>query len=497
MNDGTAWCWGFEGSGELGNGLDAFDTEPTPVQVIIPAGRRAVAIAAGASHTCAVLDDGSAWCWGSDGVGQLGNDALLEPATEPVRVATPGGRRVVAISAGGNSTCALLDDASAWCWGADFSGQLGNDPSFESQSVPAPVTLLREVTSISVSSSGTGDHVCAVWGAGAVACWGQDDLGQLGDNSVVGGASPVPLGATLPPGRSAAVVTTGGSHSCATYDDGTVGCWGSNANGQVGNGSGALQFPVAADSPVALGGVTGRLTDLSVTIEGAPALLKQKASATVIVRIANAGPDIATNIRVVLTPSLLTLRGITPSAGSVQAGEWRLPNLRSGGQELLVLTLVGARGGNGSLTVSVAAVGELDTDSTPGDTVAGQDDLAVANVVVPRAVFPSVVVSAPATAQGASVTMIAANLQRGDRITLRCTRRCTVNRTVVAKTSRVTLLRSLSLPTGAVVLVTITAPGAPDQQLRLRVARQGARAVALVRRCRALPTGKLTNCTGR
>src|SRR5262245_24709388 len=116
LADGSAACWGSDFLGQLGNGPAITDSQPTASPVALPSGRRDVAIGAGGLHTCAILDDGSAACWGYDAEGQLGNGASLtdvQPAPSPV--ALPPGRTALAISAGNLHTCAILDDGSAAC----------------------------------------------------------------------------------------------------------------------------------------------------------------------------------------------------------------------------------------------------------------------------------------------------------------------------------------------------------------------------------------------
>src|SRR5439155_543720 len=135
LADGTSRCWGRNDYGQLGNPTNAGTTNanaaPLPVQALIgPHG--GAALAAGYSHTCARLADGTARCWGDNHDGQLGNptnSGTLIPNPAPLAVIitnTVPLSNAVALAAGSDHTCALLADGTARCWGYNFKGQLGN-----------------------------------------------------------------------------------------------------------------------------------------------------------------------------------------------------------------------------------------------------------------------------------------------------------------------------------------------------------------------------------
>jgi alpha-tubulin suppressor-like RCC1 family protein len=122
-NDGTLWCWGGNLSGQLGS--DSIPVLPTsqtsdPVQI---AGTTWQSVSAGQSHTCAVMVDGTLWCWGSNTSGQLGDNTLDSKST-PVAVGTSG-QTWAMVAAGVTHTCALATGGSLWCWGDNSAGQLG------------------------------------------------------------------------------------------------------------------------------------------------------------------------------------------------------------------------------------------------------------------------------------------------------------------------------------------------------------------------------------
>jgi alpha-tubulin suppressor-like RCC1 family protein len=266
LDDGTVRCWGFGGGGypigggELGYGNtnnvgDKPGSSPGAAgPVYLGAGRTAVAISAGEGHTCAILDDGSVLCWGQNYDGQLGygnTSAVGDTATNtPGMVGPVGlGRPAVAISAGGQHTCAILDDGTVRCWGSGVYGELGygntSNVGYTAGSTPAtagPVYLGQGARAI---SAGAG-HTCAVLDDGSMRCWGWGEFGRLGyptldsygnqpnigdaPTDTPGMVGPVALGA----GRTAVAISAGGEHTCARLDDGSVRCWGHGLYGRLG-----------------------------------------------------------------------------------------------------------------------------------------------------------------------------------------------------------------------------------------------------------------------
>lgn len=133
ISAGEVLCWGGNGSGQLGDGSTDARREPNPVSGL-PG--RATELAAGAVHTCALLSDGQAFCWGQNRQGQLG-DGTTESRVTPVPVS--GGLRFTEIEAGGAQTCGLTRDGIRYCWGLNLSGQLG-DGTRTSRSTPTRVS---------------------------------------------------------------------------------------------------------------------------------------------------------------------------------------------------------------------------------------------------------------------------------------------------------------------------------------------------------------------
>ena len=229
LADGTASCWGRNSSGQLGNGT--FNDSPIPVPVT--GLTNAVAIAAGSDHTCALLASGSARCWGADGSGQLGNGT--SPNDPRIPGAVTGLTNAVAIAAGGSHTCALLANGTASCWGLNTSGQLGDDTTTRQLS-PVPVRNLTNAVAIGVGKGLFGvSHTCALLADGSARCWGSNGSGQLGDGTTSRKLTPNPVsggGGSV----TARDVAAGSSHTCAVRANSTVACWGLNSSGQLGDG---------------------------------------------------------------------------------------------------------------------------------------------------------------------------------------------------------------------------------------------------------------------
>lgn len=223
---GSAVCWGLNTNGQLGDGTETITSTAVGVSGLSSGVR---AISAGGYHTCAVTTAGSALCWGSNFHGQLG-DGTTDDRLTPVAVDGLSSG-VVAISAGDRHTCARMSDGSVRCWGARDYGQLGNGQiSLDAQTTPVSVDgFSRGVTSVSAG----GDHTCAVTTAGAAKCWGRGDWGQLGDWHMQDRPRPVSV-YFLSSGVTA--VAADGLHSCAVMVTGAALCWGSNTQGQLGNG---------------------------------------------------------------------------------------------------------------------------------------------------------------------------------------------------------------------------------------------------------------------
>lgn len=216
--DGTARCWGLNTSGQVGNGTFVNTLKPVPV-IGISGARR---ISAGGGHSCTVLFDGSVRCWGENTSGQLGNSTTTTSTTP---VAVTGIAPASDVAAGGGHTCALLADGRVFCWGRNTFGELGNG-IFSSSS--APVAAFGITGAIEVATGA--NHSCALLSDGTIRCWGLNSFGQLGNSLVANSNVPVAVTGVF----TATHITAGTNHTCATISDGTVRCWGENVSGQLG-----------------------------------------------------------------------------------------------------------------------------------------------------------------------------------------------------------------------------------------------------------------------
>ena len=226
---GDVWCWGENTLGQLGTGLGDNTTAPG-APVVLPGVQRAKELAVGYQHTCALLTDGNVSCWGSNVSGQVGDNSFIAytPAQQPV--ALPGVGRAKAIAAGGEHTCALLVDGDIACWGNNDYGQLGGGAMLGG-GAPNLVTLpVAGVKALSVVAGG--HHTCAVLTNGVMTCWGYNARSQLGDGTTVNRNSPVTL--SVSPAALVVAMAAGHEHTCALLAGGNVTCWGSNQWGQLG-----------------------------------------------------------------------------------------------------------------------------------------------------------------------------------------------------------------------------------------------------------------------
>ncbi len=244
---GVVYCWGFNPSGQLGNGGPVTETtsadSSTPVRVqgqTISA--TAVSVSQQGDFACGIFG-GEVDCWGDDLIGQLGNDPqFLSSPGSTVPVPVPGlGGGVTAVSAGGTFACAVTAGQHVMCWGAyndafppfpEDVDQLGNGSSvsgpYDQDAAVPNIAGPVEVTGPSGPLSGVAavsagnDYACALLATGTVACWGYNGDGELGDGMTTDSLAPVRV-----TGLSGVTsLSAGYSSACVTTSDGAVWCWG-------------------------------------------------------------------------------------------------------------------------------------------------------------------------------------------------------------------------------------------------------------------------------
>ncbi len=237
-------CWGDNFYGQLGDGTTT--TRLTPVAASgLSSG--VAAIATGEGHTCAVTTGGSVLCWGDNDYGQLGDGTTTDRWTPTAVSELASG--VLAIAAGGGHTCALTAGWGVVCWGRNFAGQLG-DGTTTNRWVPTTVSGLEgnELESSVAVVTARQYHTCALTGAGGAVCWGDNDNGQLGDGTTTRRSTPTVVSGLA---SGVAAVAPGYYHTCALTTVGGALCWGSNGNGQLGDGT-----TTQSTTPVAVSGLS-------------------------------------------------------------------------------------------------------------------------------------------------------------------------------------------------------------------------------------------------
>ena len=259
-----AYCWGGNWAGQLGDGTSNDSSTPVAVsQGVIPIGATIKQISAGAGHTCVIASNDLAYCWGNNGVGQLG-DGTTNYSSTPVAVSQgiiPTGATIKQISASFDYTCAIAGDDWAYCWGSDVLG------SVVVSAAPMAVGQGAIPNSIGIKSISTGGvHACIIASNDLAYCWGDNQSGQLGNNTFNDANVPVAVTGALS-GVAVKQITTnfdfsGDTNStCVIAVAGQAYCWGSNGYGQLGLGTvGASQPTPQAVTGVLSGVVTKQIS---------------------------------------------------------------------------------------------------------------------------------------------------------------------------------------------------------------------------------------------
>jgi alpha-tubulin suppressor-like RCC1 family protein len=298
--DGTAWCWGMNDKGQLGDGTTTMRMTPTKVSTSV----KFTTIASGNAHTCALTVDGVAWCWGRNDLDQTGSSARGTNQLTPIAV--PGGLVYVSIAPTVTSTCATTSGTDVYCWGhlaytdafgSALSGVVTEQPtkigtgmiavvagldnrycSVDADAlaycwlllytypnagplippIGAPVSTTLHFTTVRVGY----EHTCGLVAGGQAYCWGRNNVGQLGDGTTTFSSSPVAVAGglsfeSLAVGGGNVVIDDGagtsifGGFSCGIAVGGKAYCWGTNTLGQLGLGTSVAQ--ATTPQPVAGG----------------------------------------------------------------------------------------------------------------------------------------------------------------------------------------------------------------------------------------------------
>lgn len=207
-------------------------------------------VVAGGALSCALTTTGVAYCWGNNRSGQVGNGALSGPVVTPTAVTGGLTFESLTLPGAGVYACGLRGDGSAYCWGGNPSGQLG-DGSFDTER-PTPTAVGGGLKFVSLSAGGV--HTCGLTADSVAHCWGDNTSGTFGDGTVTASTTPV----VAAPGLRLESVVAGGLYGCGLTSAGAAYCWGNGMVGQLGSGGNTNTL-----TPVA---VSGGITFSSMTV---------------------------------------------------------------------------------------------------------------------------------------------------------------------------------------------------------------------------------------
>lgn len=250
---GKVYCWGYNYDGQLGNGESGdLANSSFPVSVLnLTEGASSISL--GSNHTCTLTSLGGVKCWGYNFFGQSGDGSVVDFNPVPVEVKglTSGVKKLFATKA--ENSCALTSSGDLKCWGFNGDGQIGDGTRTDRREPVDVVTLTDKITSL---SSGSG-HMCALTVSGGVKCWGDNRSGQLGDGTIISSLVPVDV-----VGLESNVISlfTGWNNNCVVTSSGEIKCWGDNYHGELGNGEIETNYLI----PVKVGDVGSGTVSISL-----------------------------------------------------------------------------------------------------------------------------------------------------------------------------------------------------------------------------------------
>lgn len=261
-SSGQTKCWGRNHCGQLGYfTTDQATTFMSPNATLISTTLTGTpkVVHGGNSHTCVLLTNGGVQCWGRNvegelGMGQLGTGTSTAPqctgTAQTVKDSAGSGTLagVTQLAGGGNTNCALLNDGTIQCWGQNNFGQLGNNSTTNSALPVAVQGLGGTAVEVKVGTQAA----CARLTSGVVKCWGRNHYGQLGNNSTANSKTAVTVAGL----GSVAEIGVGGEFACARRSNGSIACWGANYAGQLGLGTNDNNKPHNATTVPTAAGAT-------------------------------------------------------------------------------------------------------------------------------------------------------------------------------------------------------------------------------------------------
>ena len=256
LDDGTVKCWGSNAQGNLGDGTRTGALAPQTV----PGLSGVIQLSTGGVHTCVLTTDRRVKCWGLNAYGEIGNGTA--DASRDGDVLTPvdvvGLSGVATLSTGGYHTCVLLVDGTAECWGQNVDGQLGDGTGIN-QTTPVPVSAAPGAFTTLVAGA---YDTCAITPAGAAMCWGAGTIGQIGDGGLTHRFVPT---AVMGAGSGTASLTVGRFGACRIVTSGVLYCWGGNNAGQTGLQTSSAVIPTPKPVPWFVAGFTSSCSGLVCT----------------------------------------------------------------------------------------------------------------------------------------------------------------------------------------------------------------------------------------